>query len=101
MITSRAIGSHHRGRRHAGHGEILVTKATASRPPEVAGHSQEAGRTVSVTAPTRAVRARPWILRVQEPGVHGRIADGGGPESRLEARMFWSAAPSLGWRSVL
>jgi hypothetical protein len=34
------------------------------------------GRTVSMTAPTRAVRGRPAPHR-PEPGTHGRIADGG------------------------
>jgi len=34
---------------------------------------------------------RPWISRAQEPGVHGRIADSGSPQSRLERRKCWSA----------
>jgi len=45
-----------------------------------------------MTAPTPAVRARPWIPRPLEPGVHGRIADGGGPESRLETHNRRSTA---------
>jgi hypothetical protein len=77
--------------------------------PEMPGQHQEAGRTVSVTAPTGPVRdlflRRPWAgprpsvgrsapvrgrfrhglrtARTPEPGAHGRIADGGGPKSRL------------------
>jgi len=81
--------------------EILVTKATASSHPEAAGQGQEAGWTVGITAPTLAVRARPWISRARESGVHGRIADGGGPDSCLEARTRWSAARASGRRSVL
>jgi hypothetical protein len=57
---------------------------------------QEAGRTVSVTAPTAPVRGsfppRPWT----KPSAHGRIADGGGPESPLEARPRWSGAFTSG-----
>ncbi len=46
--------------------------------------------------------ARPLLVRGPSPssvartapesGAHGRIADGGGPESRLETRPCWSAA---------
>jgi hypothetical protein len=67
---------------------------------EVAGHRREVGRTVSVTAPTGPVRglfrARPWPARPPEPGAHGRIADGGSPESCLEARTRWSAGGDSG-----
>ena len=49
---------------------------------------------VGVTAPTGPVRGlfrpRPWPARPPEPGAHGRIADGGSPESHLEAHMCWS-----------
>jgi hypothetical protein len=65
------------------------------------GHRQEAGRTVSVTAPTGPVRGlfrpRPWI----KPGAHGRIADGGGPGRTLEARTRWSAGGDSGGASGL
>jgi len=62
------------------------------------------------TAPALAVRGffrpRPWpapsssvdppapsVARTApESGAHGRIADGGRPESRLEARPCWSTA---------
>jgi hypothetical protein len=68
-------------------GRTPATRATptaslGSLKRQVTG--QKAGGTVSVTAPTPAVRARPWISRAQEPWVHGRIADGGGPETRPE-----------------
>ncbi len=46
------------------------------------------------TAPAPAVRSRPFPSvrpAAPDPGTHGRIADGGGPQSRLEARMRWSA----------
>jgi hypothetical protein len=49
--------------------EILVTKATVSRQPEVAGQRPEAGRTVSVTAPTFAVRAP--SVDFKGPGTRG------------------------------
>ena len=45
------------------------------------------------------VRARPWpacdglsTARTPKPGTHGRIADGGGPKSRLETHNRRSAA---------
>ena len=48
------------------------------------------------------VRARPWPVdhgrwtaRTPEPGAHGRIADGGGPKSRLEAHSRRSSAYRL------
>jgi hypothetical protein len=72
------------------------------RNHEMPDQSQEAGWTVSVTAPIGPVRGlfrrRPWAgprpsvagsatvcgpLGPPEPGAHGRIADGGGPKSRL------------------
>ena len=43
------------------------------------------------TAPALAVRAGPWVAPPLKPGTHGRIADGGGPQTRLERRMRWSA----------
>ena len=46
------------------------------------------------------VRARPGAARIPEPGTHGRIADGGGPEMRLEARPRWSARGHSGGASV-
>ena len=78
----------------------------------MAGQRQEAGRTVGVTAPAGLVRglfrpvrglvrARPWAARTPEPDVHGRIADGSGPQSRLEWRMRWSAAGASGGRDGL
>jgi hypothetical protein len=46
------------------------------------------------TAPALAVRPRPWpfpppsvAITAPKSGAHGRIADGGGPQSRLEVRM--------------
>jgi hypothetical protein len=57
---------------------------------------QKPGRTVSVTAPTLAVRAPSVDFKGKEPGAHGRIADGGGPELRLEARPCWSAGSDSG-----
>jgi hypothetical protein len=47
------------------------------------------------------VRARPWAARIPEPGTHGRIADGGGPQTRLEWRMRWSAGGGSGRASGL
>ncbi len=69
--------------------------ATASMHPEMPGQRREAGRTVSVTATTFPVRgfSTPSVAYAPpESGAHGRIADDGGPQSRLEARMRWSAA---------
>ena len=70
----------------------------------MAGQSGNPGGTVSITAPAGPVRglfrprpwagprpsvarsgSGPWTARTPEPGTHGRIADGGGPKSRLEA----------------
>jgi len=81
--------------------EIIVRKATASSHPEVAGHGRKPGWTVSVTAPILAVRAPSVDFKDPEPGAHGRIADGGGPKTRLERRPCWSAAGASGGRSVL
>ena len=62
----------------------------------MSGQIRKAGWTVCVTAPVGPVRglvrARPWTARTPKPGVHGRIADGGGPQTRLERHMRWSAA---------
>ena len=54
----------------------------------------QAGLAVGITAPTAPVRGdfrrRPWLVpppsvarAAPEPGAHGRIADGGGPKTRL------------------
>jgi hypothetical protein len=62
-----------------------------SPPPEVAGQRQEDGRD---GRHNRSHPRRPCpsvISGAPEPDAHGRIADGGGPESRLEARTRWSA----------
>jgi hypothetical protein len=48
-------------------------------------------RTVSTPLLPSPSVPRPWISRAQEPGAHGRIADGGSPESRLGARKCCSA----------
>ena len=60
---------------------------------------------VCVTAPTGPVRglvrARPWTARTPKPGTHGRIADGGGPQTHLERRMRWSAGGDSGGASGL
>ena len=70
------------------------------RAPEMA----PMGRTVCVTATTGPVRGlfrpRPWI-RALRLGTHGRIADGGGPQTRLERRMRWSAEGDSGGASGL
>ena len=57
----------------------------------------ETARSAS-TAPTGPVRGsrRPWPAGLPEPRAHGRIADGGSPESRLERRTRWSAAHDSG-----
>jgi hypothetical protein len=71
------------------------------------GQSQKAGWKVGVTAPVGHVRglfrARPWAgpcpsvgRTALEPGAHGRIADGGGPRTRLERRMRWSVPGDSG-----
>jgi hypothetical protein len=86
--------------------------ATAGRHPEMAAQRREAGRSVGITAPIGPVRglfcprpwpfrARPWPARPREPGTHGRIADGGSPNLRLERRTRWSAGGDSGRRSVL
>jgi hypothetical protein len=49
-----------------------------------------------MAAPIPAVRARPWISRTQDPRVHGRIADGGRPETSLAPRTCWSEASPSG-----
>ena len=72
-----------------------------------------------MTAPTGPVRAFPppsvgwsvavrgrfrlgrWTARTPEPGAHGRIADGGGPQSRLKQRPRWSAGDDSGGASGL
>jgi hypothetical protein len=65
------------------------------------GQRHQAGRTVDVTAPTAPVRGffrpRPW----NEPGAHGRIADGGGPESGLGTHNRRSGAYGSDRRIVL
>ena len=38
------------------------------------------GWSVPVRGP---VRLRPWTARTPKPGTHGRIADGGSPQTRL------------------
>jgi hypothetical protein len=79
------------------------------RHPEMPGQGKEARRAVGMTAPTGPARGlfrrRPWAgpwpsvgrsvpvrgrfrhglwtARTPKPSVHGRIADGGGPKSRL------------------
>ena len=59
------------------------------------------GGTVSVTAPTLAVRAPSVDFKGLGTRIHGRIADGGGRQSSLEARMRWSAGGDLGGASGL
>src|ERR1019366_283898 len=52
---------------------------------------------VARSAPVRGpFRLRPWPARPPQSGAHGRIADGGGPDSRLEARTRWSAGGDSG-----
>src|SRR5215472_19321089 len=51
------------------------------------------------TAPALAIRARPCAAPPLEHGARGRIADGGGPETRLEARPCWSAGGDSGRRA--
>ena len=83
-----------------------------------------AAPSVALSAPVRGlVRARPWAgpwpsvgwsvpvrggfrfgswtARTPKPGTHGRIADGGGPQTRLEARPRWSAGGDSGGAGVL
>jgi hypothetical protein len=59
------------------------------------------GRTVSVTAPTLAVRAPSVDLKGLGTRVHGRIADGGGTQSGLETHKCWSAMGDSGEASGL
>ena len=57
---------------------------------------------VGWSAPVRGpFRLRPWTARTPEPGTHGRIADGGSPQTRLEARTRWSAGGDSGGGSGL
>src|ERR1039457_475978 len=96
----------------------LAMKATpaASRQPEVAGQQPDAERNGHHTAPSDgqhtapalAARPRPWpfpppsvAFTAPKSGAHGRIADGGGPQSRLETHKCWSAGGDSGRRSVL
>ena len=80
--------------------------------PEMPGQRHKAGWTVGTTAPIGPVRglfgARPWPVSppsvgrtAPEPGAHGRIADGGGTESRLGQRPRWSAQGDSGRRDGL
>jgi hypothetical protein len=46
----------------------------------------------------RSHHPRPWVFPPRpwtKPDVHGRIADGGGPQTRLERRMCWCASRTL------
>jgi hypothetical protein len=113
--VERSQPAHPRGPRHSGcRGKTLVTRATAtsSRRPEMAGQGRIRVRAVCVTAPTGPVHGlfhpRPWagpcpsVARTApKSGAHGRIADGGGPESRLEWRPRWSAGGDSGGASGL
>ena len=59
MIARGAIGSHYRGPRKtpaSSPNPVTRETTTASRHPEIPGQRQEAGRTVSVTAPIGPVR---------------------------------------------
>ena len=73
----------------------------ASRQPEVAGQRRERHGTVSVTAPAPAVRGPSVDFKGHQPGGHGRIADGGGPDSCLETHKRWSAGGTSGGASGL
>ena len=64
----------------------------ASRHPEMPGQRQEAGRTVTVTAPTGPVRGLFRPRPCPKPCAHGRRADGGGPGRSLKRRMCRPAA---------
>lgn len=87
--------------------ETPVTRATAtaSRRPEMAGQGREAGRGGRRNRSHRPrpwpVPPRPWPARPPEHGAHGRIADGGSPESHLEAHMCWSVGGGSGGASRL
>jgi hypothetical protein len=63
---------------------------------------EKRGLAVGLTAPTGPVRglfrARPWagpcptvVRTAPESGAHGRIADDGGPDSRLGRCLCWPA----------
>ena len=67
--------AHHRASASRTPGKTRVTRVTATpgRHPEMAGQRQEPGGTVSVTAPTLAVRAPSVDFKPQGPGGHGRI----------------------------
>jgi hypothetical protein len=74
---------------------------TASRQPEMPGQRPETGRN---GRHHRSHPRRPCpSVDFKGPGirVHGRIADGGGPKTRLEARMRWSAGGDSGGGSGL
>ena len=58
------------------------------RPRPWAGPWPSVGRSVPVRG---GFRLGSWTARTPKPGTHGRIADGGGPQTRLEARPRWSA----------
>jgi hypothetical protein len=51
------------------------------------------------TAPAPAVRALSVDSAGTESDAHGRIADGGGPESRLETHKRWSAGATRAERA--
>ena len=95
--TAEALGT-----QDAEEDPVTRTAETSSRHSEMAGQVRNAAGTVSITAPTGPVRglfrprpwtgrARLWFARTPKPGTHGRIADGDGPQTRLERRMRWSA----------
>jgi hypothetical protein len=79
----------------------LAMKATptASRQPEVAGQQPGAdaerslyrscGRLAHRSCPRRPCPSVDSAL--SEPGMHGRIADDGGPQSSLDVHTYWSA----------
>jgi hypothetical protein len=54
-----------------------------------------------MTAPALAVRAPSVDFKGTGTRAHGRMADGGSPQSGLEARMRWSADWASGGASVL
>ena len=55
---------------------------TAPVGPSVAFSAPSVSRSAPVRGP---FRLRPWPARTPEPGTHGRIADGGSLQTRLEA----------------
>jgi hypothetical protein len=78
----------------------------------MAGQSGNPGGAVGIIAPSGPVRglfrpvrglvrARPWPARTPKPGIHGRMADGGGPQSCLETHKRRSAGCGSGGASVL